>query len=241
MKNRTKELNNYANEELSEINDIKEESGVESFVRKNRNLLIGAIVIVVIAAIAIVFFVRNSAQKAEEASLKLSRILPYVEKEDYTRALDGDKNIKIRGEVLVGLTKIAEDYSGTDAGKLAALYAGNCFLNLNKAKQAEKYFETAQNSNSFVVIQGANAGLGKVCEIEGKYSEAADYYMNAAEYAAEDEVKARYTLYAGLCFEKIKKNEKAIENFKEVINLSPMSEFSDMAKEGLTRLGTIID
>lgn len=241
MKNRTKEQNNYANEELSEINDIKEESGVESFVRKNRNLLIGAIVIVVIAAIAIVFFVRNSAQKAEEASLKLSRILPYVEKEDYTRALDGDKNIKIRGEVLVGLTKIAEDYSGTDAGKLAALYAGNCYLNLNKSKQAEKYFETAQNSNSFVVIQGANAGLGKVCEIEGNYSEAADYYMNAAEYAAEDEVKARYTLYAGLCFEKIKKNEKAIENFKEVINLSPMSEFSDMAKEGLTRLGTIID
>jgi tetratricopeptide (TPR) repeat protein len=241
MKNKTKVHNNYENEELSEAIELQEDSGVESFVKKNKNLLIGAIVIVAIVAVAIVFFVKSSAQKAEEASLKLSRILPYVEQENYAKALEGDKATKIRGEAVIGLAQIVEDYSGTDAGKLAALYAGNCCLSLNRAKEAEKYFETAQNSNSFVVIQGANAGIGKVYEMEGKFSEAADYYKNAAEYAAEDEVKARYSLYAGLCYEKAKNKENAIEKFKEVVNLSPMSEFSDLAKEGLTRLGTIID
>jgi tetratricopeptide (TPR) repeat protein len=241
MKKQAKEYDNYTNEELSEVNDIQEESGVESFIKKNKNMLIGAVVLVAIVAVAVVFFVKSSAGKSEEASLKLSRVLPYYEQEQYAKALSGDNEMKVRGEKIVGLTQIVADYSGTDAGKLAALYAGNCCLNLKKNKQAEDYFETAMNSSSFVVIQGANAGLGKVFEAEGKYDKAAESYENAAEYAIEDEVKARFYLYAGLCYGKLNKKEKAVSNFKEVVNLSPVSELSEVAKQELSLLGIIID
>lgn len=233
--------NNNDNEELTEANEIQEESGLESFVKKNRNYLIGAVVIIALIAISAVFLFKSSTEKSEEASLKLSRVLPYYEQEQFMNALNGDKTRKMRGEAIVGLVKIVDDYEGTDAGKLAALYAGNCYLNLNKAKESVKYFEIASGSNSFIVMEGANAGLGKAEELQGKLKEASSSYEKAAEYAGEDEVKARYYLYSALCYEKGKDKENAIKFFQEVVNLSPQSEFSDMAKAGLTRLGIIID
>jgi predicted RNase H-like HicB family nuclease len=44
-----------------------------------------------------------------------------------------------------------------------------------------------------------------------------------------------------MCLEKAKDTEKAVANYKEVLNLVPNSEMSDIAKQGLTRLGIVID
>ncbi|OGU60660.1 MAG: hypothetical protein A2X64_08010 [Ignavibacteria bacterium GWF2_33_9] len=241
MKNLKKDVDNYMNEELSEGVEILEEQGAESFIKKYRNLIIGGIVIVVIAALAIVFFVKSSETKSQEASLKLSRILPYMENGQYELALAGDKTIKIRGESLVGLKKIVADYSGTEAGMLAAFNAGICCSNLDKAKEAEEYFEIALNSSSPLIIQGANAGLGGVKESQSKFVTAAEYYVTASEVAVDDDAKARYGLYAGICFEKANKNDQAIARYQEVLNLGANSDISDYAKTGLTRLGIIID
>jgi hypothetical protein len=39
----------------------------------------------------------------------------------------------------------------------------------------------------------------------------------------------------------LNKKEKAVSNFKEVVNLSPVSELSEVAKQELSLLGIIID
>lgn len=230
-----------AEETLEEATNIQEESGIESFLKKYKNQVIIGAIIVVVVVVAGVFLFNNSTKKEEQASLYFSRIEPYVEQGNYEIALKGDDKITVRGEKLKGLIYVVNEYKGTSAGKLAALFAGNSLINLHKYNEAKEYFEIALNNEAPVVKQGANAGLGNVFEYNKEYKEASEYYQKAAGYAADNEVKAQYVLYAAICLEKAKDKEKAIAQYKEVLNLVPNSDMSDLAKQGLTRLGIVID
>jgi tetratricopeptide (TPR) repeat protein len=230
-----------AEEIVEEATNIQEESGIESFLKKYKNQVIVGAIILVVVVIAGVFLFNSSAKKEEQASLYFSRIEPYVEQGNYEIALKGDDKITVRGEKLKGLIYVVNEYKGTTSGKLAALFAGNCLVNLKKYNEAKEYFEIALDNDSPVVKQGANAGLGNVYEFKKDYKEASDYYKKAAEYAADNEVKGQFVLYAAMCLEKAKDTEKAVANYKEVLNLVPNSEMSDIAKQGLTRLGIVID
>lgn len=228
-----------ADENTSET--VAESSNIENFIKKNKvSVIIGA-VIVVIVIIAAVFWFGNSSDKESEASLLLSRTMPIYESGDYQKALDGDKTLKIRGESIYGLKYIADKFSGTESGKLAALYAGKCMLELEKAKEAEEFFEIAAGSESFAVKQGSYSGMAVVAEHEKEFGKAAELYEQAAGYAIEKEVKARFLLYSALNYNESKNSEKAIANFKQVVGLSQFSEFGDIAKYNLAKLGIEID
>ncbi len=202
----------------------------------------GIILLILLVVGGGIFYWRyTSAENSKKANIALTRILPLYEMNDYERSLNGDASIVVAGQNLLGLKSIADKYSSTGAGQIAALYAGNCYLNTNNTKEAIKYFKQAMNSNSKLVLIGANAGLAVCRENEGNYAEAADSYEKASNLSDLDNIKIKYSLFAGLCFEKSNNKEKAIKEFKNVLGLGPLSEFAGSAKSGLVRLGTIID
>ncbi len=220
---------------------VAENSKVENFIKKNKVPVIAGAVIVVVAIIAAVFWFGNSQGKENEASLLLSRSMLIFDSGDYQKALDGDKTLKVRGESVYGLKYIADKFSGTESGKLAAMYAGKCLIELNKAKEAEEYFEIAAGSEAFAVKQGSFSGMAVVAEHEKEFGKAAELYEQAAGYAIEKEVKAKLLLYSAINYNEAKNSEKAISNFKQVVGLSQFSEFGDIAKYNLTKLGIEID
>ncbi|MCX7930665.1 MAG: tetratricopeptide repeat protein [Chlorobi bacterium] len=203
----------------------------------------GAIAVAVVAVAIGAYAVWHSAQqdRENEASIVLSRVMPYLEAQQYDVALNGDPKKTVRGEPVQGLLAIADMYSGTSAGKTAALYAGQIFLERNKYDDAERYFEQAENSASLLVRVGAIAGLAACQENRKNFEEAARLYESILSDAESLGAKDKYTLFAAECYEKVGKTEQAIRLYKALLAEFELSEYAPDAKAGLVRLGTIVD
>lgn len=216
----------------------------QQFVEKNRKLInissVGIIVIVVLVFVIRYFVSKSEEEMENKASVAISRILPYLDVADYQHALYGDKTKKVRGENIIGLIEIVKNYKGIPQGKIAALYAGNCLLQLNKYTEALEYFKIALDSKSSIALEGASAGLAVTYENLKNYSEAAKYHELASTYALPTGVKNRYMYFAALCYEKIGEKSKAEKLFRQIIG-DNKSEFVGLSKAGLVRLGIIIE
>lgn len=218
---------------------------IQGYIENNRKKVMTVSTVVVVATV-LFFVIKGFVEKKSEenqkiASVSLSRILPYYTSNDYQRALFGDSLRTVRGQKIIGLVMIADEYGSTAQGKVAALYAGNCYLSMNQANESKKYFEMATGASSTLVKMGAYAGLGASYELQNNLSEAVKNYERASEIAETDDSKIRYTYYSALCNEKLGNKETAEKKYRQIIDESGFSEFSKYAKIGLTRLGMIIE
>lgn len=238
-----RELNQEeANLMQDEVITSAAQSGVEPhFIQKNGKV-ISLISIAVVVIIGIALFMRYQSEKdSARASVLMTRVMDYYEKGEYDKALNGDPTKTYMGEQVKGLKYIADEFSGTDQGKIAALYAANAMFNSNQQKESKKYFEIAEKSSADVIKQGGSAGIGAILELEGKYIEAASSYNDAAQLADEDNIKSRYLFYSALCYEKGADKKQAETIFREILKISEFGEFGTLAKAGLARIGTIIE
>lgn len=228
------------NEEFVQDNNSPDNVST-NFIQKNSKIII-IVSVAVIAIVAIYAFIRNkNHEDSIKASNLISRVLPYYEKADYQKALDGDPSKKFLGEPVLGFKFIASEYSGTEQGKIAAFYVGNILMSTAKYSEALKYFEDASGSESKEVQVGAIAGKAACLETEKKYEEAAKLYEDASKMIIDDELKARYSFYAGYAYEKSGKKDIAEKIYREITLSTKFSEFAQLAKEGLVRIGTIIE
>jgi tetratricopeptide (TPR) repeat protein len=238
-----KEQEEFEGEE-QESSVKKEESAaskLQSFILDNKILVITGSLIVIAMVALYIYFDTSRQASSMEASLALSRIFPYYEQGNYELALNGDPSIKVRGEDILGLKEIVVKYENTSQGRVAALYAANAYMELEKIEESKSYFEIALKSDSDLIKSGANAGLGLYFESKDDLKEAASYYEEASKLSGESSGKFRYLYYSALCYEKSGDNTKAEELYREIIGNNQFSEFLGLAKAGLTRLGTIIE
>lgn len=221
---------------LSE-NLVDEESAAKL---KKNGTIFGIIIVIVLAAVGYYYYSASQSEKAtQEAAMALSKILPEYDAGNYVVALDGGTTSI--GIDAMGLVEIAKKYDGTNEGKLAALYAGNAYINSNQFVEARNYFDKATNSNAEVVQSGAYAGLALCDEEEGKLESAAENYKLAAEKLSEDVLKSKYLYFAALNFEQAGKKDDAKNIYQLVVELSENSEFGNKSKVRLSMLGTKID
>jgi tetratricopeptide (TPR) repeat protein len=238
-------LNKLDDDEIVEPETDNTIIKMQHYIYKNSKM-ISIISIAVILLVAGIFIGKNiwdktSDENAQKASVALDRIIPYYDAPDYKKALFGDSARTVRGEKIIGLLDIVDQFEGTKQGKIAALYAGNSYLALNKADEAIEFFEIATKSASKVVLAGAYAGLGASYELLGNYEDAVSNFVMASEYSLTDITIARYNYYAGLNYEKLGKKENAINLYNEIIAKNKFNEFGNLAKAGLVRLGMKID
>ena len=91
-----------------------------------------SIAVVVIVAGYFCYSTFIGGPREEKASTALARGQEYFNAEQFDKALNGD------GAGYTGFVKIADDYSSTDAGNLAKLYAGLSYAYLGKWSDAVK-------------------------------------------------------------------------------------------------------
>jgi tetratricopeptide (TPR) repeat protein len=114
----------------------------EAFLIKNKNVLLGAVVALVVIVGGFLgykhFISEPNELKASEAIFKGEQ---YFGADNFEVALKGDSL------GYAGFVKLADEFSGTDAGNLANAYAGLCYAQLGKYEDAIKYLDKFSGGN----------------------------------------------------------------------------------------------
>ncbi|WP_264521676.1 tetratricopeptide repeat protein [Flavobacterium sp. N1994] len=176
-------------------------SRAEDFVAKNQKYILGFLTLVAVATVSYLMYQKFIAEpKQEEAANEL-----FVAQQNFQKAVDdatGTKsdslfNLVLKGsEGKFGVTKIAEEYSGTDAGNLANYYAGIAYLNTKKYAEAITSLEKF-SSDDVMLSTLAKGAIGDAYAQQNKQKEALEYYIKAADANQNDFTRPRYLLKAG--------------------------------------------
>ena len=146
------------------------------FVKYQKPILIAVAAIILI--IAGTFLYKNfvSEPREAEASTAIAKGQEFFANQEFEKALKGEGNYK-------GFVKLAADYSSTDAGNLANLYAGLCYANLNKWQDAVKYLDAFSPSDDAMISPAAIAALGNAYAHLQQLDKAVDNLKKAASMA----------------------------------------------------------
>jgi tetratricopeptide (TPR) repeat protein len=214
-----------------------EATGGESggFLQGNIRLLgfIGIGLLVLVGLIT--YFTVSSGSTNDRAQMELARIRPYYDRGEFALAINGDSSKRYGNEKVRGLRGLVDEYGSTKAGKIAALFLGNCYLSTQQLDQAKAAFETATESDAPIVQSGAHAGLAAVWESMGKYDQAAQEYDKAATEDRLDLNTPNYLVGAARNYEKAGKKEEAIKNYRTVATRYANSSANTEARLALAR------
>ncbi len=207
-------------------NEIKEDAlnvneqlaSSEAFFDKYKKVIsIAVVALIVVLAGAFLYVNQIAGPNEEKASTALGRGQQYFNNEQFDKALNGD------GANYEGFLKIADNYSSTDAGNLANLYAGLCYANLNKWNEAAKYLDAFSPEGDQMVSPAAIAALGDAYAHLGQLDKAVDNFKKAADRAdskaadgANYSLSPTFLVKAGEILESQGKKSEALDIYKNV-------------------------
>ena len=202
-------------QEVLDVNETLNKS--EAFVIKHKKAIIIA-AIALLAVIAGIFaYKAYTGPREEKASTALARGQEYFNMEQYDKALNGD------GANYGGFLKIATDYSSTNAGNLANLYAGLCYANLEKWQEAINYLEKYDAADDAMVSPAAVAALGNAYAHVEQLDKAVSTLTKAADMAdkrgdegVNNSIAPTFRLQAAEILESQGKKEEALKIYQAI-------------------------
>jgi tetratricopeptide repeat protein len=190
----------------------------EAFFSKNKKVILGSVAALVLIVAG--FFLYKSlvaGPREEKASTALAKGQEYFNQEQFDKALNGD------GAGYVGFARIADDYSSTDAGNLANLYAGLCNANLDKWEAAKKFLDAYSPASDAMVSPAAVAALGNAYAHLNDLDQAVDNLKKAAKLAdgkdadgANSTLSPLFLIQAGEILESQGKKEEALAIYQDI-------------------------
>ena len=187
-------------------------SSSEAFIIKYKNKFlagIAAIVIVVGGVLGYQHFISEPNEK--KASEALFRGEQYFIADNYELALNGDSF------GYEGFLKVADQFSGTNAGKLANAYAGICYAQLGEYENAVKYLDKF-NANDQLVSPALMGTMGNCYAQLGQLEKAAATLVKAADKANSHALSPIYLIQAGQIYEKLGKKSEAVSAYQTIKN-----------------------
>lgn len=185
-------------------------SSSEAFLFKNKNIILGAVVALIVIVCGYMgykhFISEPNELKASEAIFKGEQ---YFGASNYEVALNGDSI------AFAGFAKLSKEYSGTRAGNLATAYAGICCAQLGNYEEATKYLNDFSVDDQ-LVAPAVMATMGNCYAQLGQLDKAASTLIKAADNANSLALSPLYLIQAGQIFEKLGKNAEAVEAYKLV-------------------------
>ncbi len=173
----------------------------EDFAQKNQKAILGFLAVVALATVGYLMYQKFIAEpKQDEAANEL-----FVAQQNFQKAADdatGTKTDSLYNLVLkgsdgkFGVVKIAEEYSGTDAGNQANYMAGIAYLNTKKYPEAIASLEKFK-SDDIMLSTLAIGAIGDAYAQQNKQKEALDHYVKAADASKNDFTRPRFLLKAG--------------------------------------------
>jgi tetratricopeptide (TPR) repeat protein len=235
----TQDIDNITEEPVS-TGPVATDAASDFFTRQWK-VVAGVLGVVVVVVAGYFYMEYQNSELNIEGLTHLSRVRLAYDMGQYDMALTGQGIPPMDGQPVKGLVAIGDEYSGTAAGEMAAMMAGNAYINLGKASEATSQFEKAASSDARIVQVGAVQGLAAALELGKNFSEAASKYEEAAKMAEDIGLEEQCYLSAAACYEEANNKDKASELYRLIVKKFEMSEVAASAKSGLARLGTAID
>ena len=192
-------------------------SMTEDWVAKNQKIIIGLVAAAAIITIGYLAYQRFiAAPKQEDAANEM-----FLAQQNFQKATDGvasDSLYKLSlngSEGKFGFLKIADEYSGTDAGNLANYYAGIAYLNTGKYTEAIDYLKKFK-SDYIVLGALAEGAIGDAYSQKNQAKEALDSYVKAANMNKNDFTTPRFLLKAGKTALALGNKSDALKYFTDI-------------------------
>lgn len=215
-----------------EVEGVVENTSIESrinwaeeIVDKNKNILIGVLIAVVVAVAGFFYWNKTNGEKEVEAQKEIYPAQYYFSQDSLDIVLKGNGNI-------VGVEEIADDYSGTKAGNLANFYAGAAHLKKGNFEEAIDYLKSF-SSDDLLVQARAYSLIGDAYMELNDLGNAITYYQKASEKNPTQQFTPRYLLKLGLAYELNDNLSAAAESYNTIIKDFYASSETDKAKKYL--------
>ena len=194
------------------------------WIEKNQNKLTWAVTIIV--AIVVGVLALNTyviKPKAVEVSNENAKAVTYFMQGDWEKALNGDD-----AECL-GFQAIADEYKCYQSGKLAALYAGICYYQMEQYEDAAAYLSKF-SANDLTIEPAALQLLGDAYVQMEEYAKAVKAFEAAAK-SGNDLIAPMSLKKAGLVYLELDNNAAAKKAFETIKAEYPAStEAQDIEK-----------
>ena len=206
--------------------NLKEQQGAETnalsqkeavFMKHKKAISAAIVVVILIIAGVLSYETYVSGPREQEASTALAKGQDYFANQQFEIALKGDST------GYKGFLNIASDYSSTDAGNLANLYAGLCYANLDKWNDAVKYLEKYSAADDEMVSPAATAALGNAYAHVKQLDKAVEYLKKAASMAdgeaegnANNSLSPTFLIQAGEILESQNKKDEALKIYQDI-------------------------
>lgn len=184
--------------------------GAETWLERNTKLVFALGTLVVLAIAGYFGFQYFKHSKNTLAQEEMFQAVYYFEADSLSKALNGDGNNQ-------GFLYIIDEYGVTEAANLAHYYTGVIYLKQGKFGPARDHLQDF-SSNDLLVQARAYSLIGDTFMEEKNYDDAASYYSKAASYESNKFFSPGYLLKEALAYEKLNKNDKAIEAYDKIIN-----------------------
>lgn len=183
----------------------------EEFLLKYKNAIIGCLVALILVVGGVVFYKNYKADKQEEASTAIAKAQELFGYQNYELALNGSDSLNVKG-----FLAIASEYSSTDAGNLAQLYAGLCYANLDKWQEAAQCLEQFDGADDQMISPAALGALGNVYAHLNDLDKAVSTLKKAAEQADNNSLSPTFLIQAGQILEEQGKKAEALTLYKQI-------------------------
>ncbi len=196
--------------------DVQELSDrVQEKFEQNKNTIYIALGAIAVLVAGFWWYNSNKETKSLEASSLIWKQEKNFGSDNFQAAIDGDQNN-------VGYATIADEYSGTPAGEIAAYNMGVGYLNLGQFDQAINALEGVSFSDELVgaVAKGA---LGDAYLEVQSVDKAISNYKDAIAHSDNDFTAPVYLKKLALAYELVEENDNAIEAYERIKNDYPTS------------------
>ena len=187
------------------------------FLRHKKTISIAIVAIILVVAGIICYETMFQAQKSRKQAQHWLKVRSSFSNQQYDKALKGD------GAGYVGFVNIASDYSSTDAGNLANLYAGLCYANLDKWNDAVTYLDKFSPADDQMISPSAVAALGNAYAHVKQLDKAVEYLKKAASMAdseaadnTNNSISPIFLLQAGEILESQGKKSEALQIYQDI-------------------------
>ena len=176
----------------------------EAIFKKYKKQIFGCLIAVLVVICGVMLYkqmiVKPRVEKANNAIAKAQNLF---NEQQWEKALKGDST------GVQGFIAIAEEYSSTDAGNLANLYAGLCYAKLEKWQESVNYLEKFETSDDVMISPLSMMAAGDAYANVNNLDQAVASFRKAAEMA--DKAAA-----GGIILLKQNKKEEALAVFQEI-------------------------